>query len=67
MCKKDDCDRHEYDYGYCLPHLKEAWQKDGTLVIEEAKPKRKSRKKKVDAETVVTNDETTELETREAE
>ena len=62
MCKHEKCERHEYDYGLCLPHLKE---KFGLVEYEVAKPKRKSRKKKVDAAEVVTNDETAELETRE--
>lgn len=67
MCKTKDCDRHEFDYGLCLVHLKEKWLKDGTLVVETAPvaPKRKSRKKKVDAEVVTINDNTEELETRE--
>ena len=64
MCSKDKCERHEFDYGLCLDHLREKWLGDGTLVVEQTKPKRKSRKKKVDAEVVTTTDETSELEVR---
>lgn len=64
MCKRDDCERHEYDYGYCLPHLKEEF---GLVSYEVRKPKSKSRKAKVDAEVVVTTDETEVVETRESD
>ena len=59
MCKMEKCERHEFDKGLCLIHLREAY-----APVE--KPKRK-RSKKVDAVEVATNDDTTELETREAE
>lgn len=67
MCNVENCERHEYDYGLCLPHLKEkyslsTYEKAGAPV-EEEKPKPR-RKKKVDALEVETTD-TEELETRE--
>lgn len=69
MCKHENCERHEYDYGLCLPHLKEKYSlstyEKADAPVEETKPKR-TRKKKVDAVEVVTNDET-EMETRDTE
>lgn len=58
MCRLEKCDRHEFDHGLCLPHLKAA------LGIKDKTTKRKSRKRKVDAEEVVVNDDTNVLETR---
>jgi len=55
MCSKNNCERHELWGGLCLDHLKEKFA---------PKPKRRSRKKKVDAVEVETTDETSEMETR---
>ena len=64
MCNHENCERHEYDYGLCLPHLKE---KFSLVSFEVAKPKRKSRKKKVDAVEVETTDAPVEIEERSSE
>jgi len=50
MCKKEKCERHEFDYGLCLAHLKEEFAP--------VQPKRRTRKKKVDAVELVTTDAT---------
>lgn len=60
MCVVEKCDRHEIWGGRCLPHLKEHLE----VVDATTKPKRKSRKKKIDAEEILVNDETTEMEVR---
>lgn len=51
MCRIEDCDRHTFDRGLCLTHLKEA-------LNPTPKRRRKSRKKKVDAAELMTTDST---------
>lgn len=58
MCRVEECERHEFNKGLCLPHYKEA------IAPVEEKPKRKSRKKKVDNEEVITTDATEVVEER---
>lgn len=54
MCKIEDCERHEFDRGMCLPHRKEYLLYKDIAEREEEKPKR--RRKKIDAVEVVTAD-----------
>jgi hypothetical protein len=56
MCRRDKCERTEFDFGLCLDHLKE----------EVFGVKTKRRKKKVDAVEVITTDDTATLEVRES-
>jgi len=63
MCTKEDCTRHEYDYGLCLPHLKEKMLGDKSI-----EPRQPPRKKKIDVVEVVVADRPLEqIETREDE
>lgn len=59
MCRIEGCERHQFSNdGLCLTHTKD---------IDAPVEKKRTRKKKVDAVEVETNDDTTELETRETE
>lgn len=61
MCKIKDCERHVFDRGLCLPHLKAvvfAADVDAAVASIEATEARmpKRRRKKIDAVEVVTAD-----------
>ena len=56
MCRIKDCERYPFDRGLCLDHYRDA--------LAPEKPKRKTRKKKVDAVEVLTTDATDVAEER---
>lgn len=58
MCRVDNCERHEFDHGYCLPHLKEARSEaqNAPVKAQQNKSGTRRRNKKIDALEVVTAD-----------
>lgn len=69
MCRVEDCERHEFDHGYCLPHLKavRALEKPAKAPEKPVKAPRKAAQPKAGTSTHRKKIDAVEVEIRDGE